>query len=87
MPAYTYRCTVHGDFFVEAPMAETIPFENCVTCRAASPKVLGSALQFTHGRTQFHDGPMEDGNTLRETSSAWRDEFKSRHGYDAELRG
>lgn len=85
MPAYSFRCPITGrDFQVEQPMATTTPYVRCPCHRLLAPKVLGGNLQFTYGREQFHDGPMTDGNTLRETERAWRDEFKQRHGHDAE---
>lgn len=56
-------------------------------CGAASPKVLGSRLQFTQGRADFHDGYEGNGETHRETGDRWRREFKERHGRELEPAG
>lgn len=72
MALYTFRCPEHGDFDVEQPMAETTRTAHCTTCGGGEcPKVLGGHLHFTYGRDQFHDGPMGDGQTLRETQRDW----------------
>jgi hypothetical protein len=89
MASYTFRCSTHGDFQVEQPMAETTRFAvhlgvDGKWCGRECPKVLGGALQFTYGRDNFHDGPEGTGETVRETAERWRREYREHHGRDPE---
>jgi hypothetical protein len=89
MALYTFRCPQHGDFQVEQTMRETTRNAVCPHMHSVGipatrcPKVVGSNLQFTYGRENFHDGPEGDGATVRETGDRWRKEFTERTGREA----
>lgn len=63
-------------------MAATTRTSRCAECGLDSPKVLGGRLQFTYGRSQFHDGPEGTGETVNETGKRWRSEYKQRTGHE-----